>query len=96
MYHSVITEDSQNLDLVLELADRVRIARAGKPWTQIELAAAARVSRATVVRIESGIGTPHMRTVRALAEAFGLAPSELFPDLARLWAGPSVRKVRSG
>jgi transcriptional regulator with XRE-family HTH domain len=45
--------------------------------TQAELARRSGVHALTITRLESGRTAPSTRTVRALAEALGIAPSEL-------------------
>ena len=45
--------------------------------TQAELAEKARITPATVVRIERNQAEPHMSTIRKLADALGVDPAEL-------------------
>ena len=48
-------------------------------WSQAELAEKIGMTRQMVDRLERGQVTPSLRTLEALAEAFGVAPSELLP-----------------
>ena len=63
----------------MSLADSVRRLRSARYLSQAELATKAGVSRATIARIEAGEIIPYPRTVRKLAEARGVAPTELVP-----------------
>jgi transcriptional regulator with XRE-family HTH domain len=63
----------------MSLADSVRRLRSARYLSQAELATKAGVSRATIARIEAGEIIPYPRTVRKLAEALGVAPTELVP-----------------
>ena len=56
---------------------RLKELRESKFLTQRELAAKAGVGEATVVRIERGQQTPTFRTIKRLAAALDLDPSEL-------------------
>lgn len=52
--------------------------------SQRDLAARARLSVTTVNRVETGQRKPMPRTVRKLAEAFGITPEELLAEQPRL------------
>ena len=56
---------------------RLREVREAKLLTQVELAELARLSEATIVRIETGQHEPRISTVRRLAQALGVEPVEL-------------------
>lgn len=86
MYHSMIIEDSLVSDPSLELAARVKYARANKLWSQDDLAVAAHLSRPTIARIESGSWKPRMRTLAAVAGALGVTARDLVSEPALLWA----------
>jgi HTH-type transcriptional regulator, competence development regulator len=59
------------------LGEQVRRLREQRYLSQSELAARAKISKNTLVRIESGRFGVIPRTVRQLAEALGVDPSEL-------------------
>ena len=61
----------------MDLGEQVRRLREQRYLSQSELAARARISKNTLVRIESGRFGVIPRTVRQLAEALGVEPSEL-------------------
>ncbi len=56
---------------------RLREVREGKFVTQAELSQATGIAEATISRIENGLQAPRISTVRRLAEALGVHPSEL-------------------
>jgi DNA-binding XRE family transcriptional regulator len=56
---------------------RLRYVRERAALTQAELAEMAGVSRATVIAIEAGTTDPVPRTIRALARALKVQPSDL-------------------
>ena len=68
-----------------QVGNRLRSLRLARFMTQDQLAQSSGVGRVTIARLERGHSTPHMRTVRALAAALDVAPSELVPDPAALW-----------
>ncbi len=59
------------------LSDNVRRLRHERFLTQAELAKTANVTPVTVARIEAGAYVPYARTIRQVAEALGVHPSEL-------------------
>jgi transcriptional regulator with XRE-family HTH domain len=61
----------------MSLAEAVRRFRGQRYLSQAELATSAGLSRTTIARIESGEIVPYPRTVRKLAEALGVKPTEL-------------------
>ena len=61
----------------MSLAERLRAQRAARFLSQTDLAEKSGVSKATILRIEGGGYFPHPRTIRALAEALEVQPSEL-------------------
>lgn len=70
------------------LARRVRGLRVAAFLTQDGLARRAGLSRDTVARLEAGrtaLGRPRMRTLTALAAAFGVEPEQLLPDPGEFW-----------
>lgn len=50
--------------------------------TQVELAAAVRVTQSTISQLEKGRRRPRPNTLRRLAEVLGTTPEALAPDLA--------------
>jgi transcriptional regulator with XRE-family HTH domain len=59
------------------LAHRVKSLRLARDWSQHDLAAQAGVSQGAVQAVEARTKSPTLRTLDALAAAFGLAPHEL-------------------
>lgn len=53
--------------------------------SQDELAERSGVGRATIARIETARTVPHARTVRSLAAALDVEPSDLVADTDLLW-----------
>lgn len=82
MYHFSIKSvgDSRR-----DLAQRVKSARHARFMSQDELSERSGVGRATIARIELAQTTPHGRTIRSLAEALELQPSDLVRDPDSLW-----------
>jgi len=68
---------SSTLGQVVRLS-RLRAIRERKALTQDELADMAGVSRQTIVKIEGGL-EPRPPTVRKIASALGVEPSDLMP-----------------
>ena len=62
---------------VVFIGDRLKDLRVRRALTQEELAAKAGIGKNTVNRIERNRAEPHMSTLRKLAAAFGVEPSEL-------------------
>ena len=65
------------MDAVVYIGQQLKNARTRRLLTQEELAEKAGVSAATVVNIERDNQEPHFRTIRKLAKALDVAPSEL-------------------
>jgi transcriptional regulator with XRE-family HTH domain len=59
---------------------RLRLLRLRRAFSQRALAKRARISEATVVRLEAEINMPRPSTVRALARALDVKPLELTTD----------------
>jgi transcriptional regulator with XRE-family HTH domain len=57
--------------------ENLRRIRLSKFFSQAELARRSGVHTVTIARLEAGATAPSTRTVRALAEALGVAPGEL-------------------
>jgi transcriptional regulator with XRE-family HTH domain len=64
------------------LADRVILERARRDWSQEDLAREARISPATVAKLEKGRGGIRVRTLYKIAAALGMDDAELY-ELAR-------------
>ena len=67
------------LQAVVHIGDRLRRLRDERYLSQRELADKADVSPATVFKLEANRSEPHPRTIRKLAKALGVEPSELAP-----------------
>ena len=61
-----------------ELVSRLREARAGRGWTQAELAERVGVTRKTVNTVENGVFTPSAMLAIKLAQALELSVEQLF------------------
>jgi transcriptional regulator with XRE-family HTH domain len=57
--------------------ENLRRIRLAQFFSQAELARRSGVHTVTIARLEAGTTAPSTRTVRALAEALGVAPGEL-------------------
>ncbi len=66
--------------LVLHIGDKVRGVRKRRMLTQEDLARKSGVGVTTIVRIERNQVEPHGRTIRKLADALGVEPSDLLED----------------
>jgi transcriptional regulator with XRE-family HTH domain len=62
---------------VVYIGEKLREARTKRLLTQEELAEKAGVSAATIVNAERNNQEPHFRTIRKLAQALGVEPTEL-------------------
>jgi transcriptional regulator with XRE-family HTH domain len=63
-----------------DFGERVRRMRQQRALTQRELADRARISEATLIRLERGQRPPRPTTLRKLARALGVKPLELTTD----------------
>jgi transcriptional regulator with XRE-family HTH domain len=79
-------------DLAGALARNVRGLRQDRGLTAAELASRSGVAKATLSQIESARGNPRLDTLRDLAEALGVPPTELIAPSDQ----PQVRVVRRG
>lgn len=61
---------------------RLKELRLRENMTQVELAAAARVTQSTVSQLEKGRRRPRPQTLRRIAEVLDTTPEDLSPDLA--------------
>jgi transcriptional regulator with XRE-family HTH domain len=62
---------------MVHIGERLKRQRTRRALTQAELAGRARVTTATVARIERDEIEPRMTTLRKLAQALGVDPAEL-------------------
>lgn len=62
-------------------ATPLRVLRVAFGLSQADLAAAAGISRHTVIQLEKGTGLPKLRTARALAQVLRCEVLDLFPGL---------------
>ncbi len=65
------------MQAVVYIGDRLKILRIRRALTQQELAEKAGISSNALNRIELNKAEPHMSTLRKLAEALDVDPSEL-------------------
>ena len=65
------------MGVVVYIGENVKRLRTMHALTQVELAARAGITPATLVRIERNKAEPHMSTIRKLADALDVKPSEL-------------------
>jgi transcriptional regulator with XRE-family HTH domain len=61
----------------MTLGERVRRLRTERALSQSELATAAGVTKLTISRIERDVKFPHPKTLRGIAQALSVQPSEL-------------------
>jgi transcriptional regulator with XRE-family HTH domain len=61
----------------MSLGENLRRLRTARYLSQSDLATKAKVSKPTIQRIERGDYFPYPRTIRALADALDVDPSEL-------------------
>ena len=65
---------------MVKIGDRLRDLRVRRALTQKELADKADIGTNTVARLERNETEPHMSTLRKLARALNVDPSELIGD----------------
>ncbi len=65
---------------VVYIGDRLREVRAKRLLTQEELAEKSNVSPSTIANIERDHREPHFRTIRKLARALDVDPTELVEE----------------
>jgi XRE family transcriptional regulator, aerobic/anaerobic benzoate catabolism transcriptional regulator len=73
------TEPSCSFDGSLDIAQRIRSARARAGFTRKQLAAASGASERYLALLEAGTGNPSVDKLMAIANALGIAPAELLP-----------------
>lgn len=77
MYHPSIVND---VGRRRRLAERVRSLRDARVMTQDDLATQSEVGRATIARIEACTVDAQVKTIKKLAKALGVEPTELIED----------------
>jgi transcriptional regulator with XRE-family HTH domain len=65
---------------VVYIGDKLKEVRTRRLLTQIELADKASVNHSTIVNIERNQVEPHFRTIRKLANALDVDPTELLGE----------------
>ena len=68
------------MPFVVYVGEKLKQIRTRRLLTQEELAEKASVSAATVVNVERNNQEPHFRTIRKLAKALDVDPTELLGD----------------
>jgi transcriptional regulator with XRE-family HTH domain len=68
------------MPVVVYIGEKLKEIRTKRLLTQEELAEKAGVSAATVVNVERNNQEPHFRTIRKLAKALDIDPTELVGD----------------
>ncbi len=68
------------MPVVVYIGEKLKEVRTKRLLTQEELAEKADVSAATVVNIERNNQEPHFRTIRKLAKALDIDPTELLGE----------------
>lgn len=68
------------MPLVVYIGDKLKEIRTRRFLTQEELAEGAGVSPATIVRVERNQAEPHISTMRKLAQALNVDPTELLEE----------------
>jgi transcriptional regulator with XRE-family HTH domain len=68
------------MPVVVYVGERLKALRTKRLLTQEELAEKAGVSAATVVNVERNNQEPHFRTIRKLAKALDIDPTELIEE----------------
>src|SRR4051794_33908379 len=76
-YHIGVRAVHRGRGAHMGLGENLRRLRTARYLSQSDLATKARVSKPTILRIERGDYLPYPRTIRALAVALEVEPSEL-------------------
>jgi transcriptional regulator with XRE-family HTH domain len=63
--------------VVVHVGDRLKRLRSKRYLSQRELAKEAGLSPATIFKLENNLAQPHPSTIRKLARALSVAPSEI-------------------
>ncbi|MCA1717394.1 MAG: helix-turn-helix domain-containing protein [Actinobacteria bacterium] len=73
-------EEEATMPTVVYIGENLKRVRTRRLLTQEELAERASVSAATVVNVERNQQEPHFRTIRKLAKALDVDPTELLGE----------------
>ncbi len=65
---------------VVYIGDKLKEVRTRRLLTQVELAKKAEVNHSTIVNVERNQQEPHFRTIRKLAKALDVDPTELLGE----------------
>lgn len=76
---TVPTEQAEHFTGSLEIAQRIRSARARAGFTRKQLALASGASERYLAHLEAGTGNPSVDMLMAVAEALGIAMADLLP-----------------
>jgi transcriptional regulator with XRE-family HTH domain len=68
------------MPVVVYIGEKLREVRTRRLLTQDELAERAKVSQSTIANIERNNAEPQFRTIRKLAKALNVDPTELLGD----------------
>jgi transcriptional regulator with XRE-family HTH domain len=77
---AITTNRSPTMPTVVYIGDKLKETRTRRLLTQTELAEKAGVNPTTIVRVERNQAEPHFRTIRKLAKALDVDPTELLGD----------------
>lgn len=79
MQPSQLIQDQESTPASLEIATRIRSARARAGLTRKQLAFASGASERYLARLEAGTGNPSIEMLMGVADALGLAVADLLP-----------------
>ncbi|WP_337180568.1 shikimate kinase [Sphingopyxis granuli] len=79
MQDATSTSPSATFEGSLEIASRIRAARARAGFTRKQLSAASKASERYLAHLEAGTGNPSVEMLMAIADALGIAIAELLP-----------------
>jgi transcriptional regulator with XRE-family HTH domain len=79
-YKNTAHRKAATMEAVVYIGDRLRTLRIRRALTQQELAEKAGISKTALNRIELNKAEPHMSTLRKLANALDVDPTELLGE----------------
>jgi transcriptional regulator with XRE-family HTH domain len=77
---AITTNRSPTMPTVVYIGDKLKEIRTRRLLTQTELAEKSGVNPTTIVRVERNQAEPHFRTIRRLAKALNVDPTELLGE----------------